>query len=362
MTPPLLEGRDLRVVYGGRAALDVPRVEVREQEVLALIGPNGAGKSTLLRVLGLLERPHHGTVAFRGSPVSWNAGDLLAVRRRFACVFQEPLLCDARVEENVALGLRLRGARRGETAAKVRSWLERLGIEHLAGRRARTLSGGEAQRTSLARAFVLQPEVLLLDEPFAALDPPTRAGLLELLQRLLRQEGCSTIFVTHDREEALRLGDRVGVVMDGRLVQVGAPGEVFSRPVSEDVARFVGMETILEGRVAGGHDGLLRVDVRGGVIEVPGKAAEGATVFVCLRPEDLVIRPDHHAVRESARNHLRGVVVEATRLEAQYRVRVDCGAHVVALVTKQSFQELGLTPGMPVAVAFKASAVHLIPR
>jgi tungstate transport system ATP-binding protein len=358
----VLEGRDLQMTYGAQTVLDVPRVEVQEREVLALIGPNGAGKSTLLRLLGLLERSSRGTVAFRGSPVRWNTRDLLAIRRRFACVFQEPLLCDATVEDNVALGLRLRGERGAGAAGKVRVWLDRLGIGHLAGRRARTLSGGEAQRTSLARAFVLQPEVLLLDEPFAALDPPTRSGLLDLLQQLLRQESCTTVFVTHDREDALRLGDRVAVVMDGRMHQAGTPAEVFGRPVSEDVARFVGMETILEGRVLGGRDGLLRVGVHGATLEVPGKATAGGRVYVCLRPEDLVIRPSQEAVRESARNHLPGVVRDATRLEAQYRVRIDCGVEVVALVTKQSFEDLALAPSTPVTVTFKASAVHLIQR
>jgi molybdopterin-binding protein len=150
--------------------------------------------------------------------------------------------------------------------------------------------------------------------------------------------------------------------MDGRMHQAGTPAEVFGRPVSEEVARFVGMETILEGRVLGGRDGLLRVDVHGATLEVPGSATAGGRVYVCLRPEDLVIRPGQEAVRESARNHLAGVVRDATRLEAQYRVRIDCGVEVVALVTKQSFEDLALAPSTPVTVTFKASAVHLIQR
>ncbi len=239
MSAPILEGRNLRVVYGRQAVLDVLQAEVREGEVLAIIGPNGAGKSTLLRVLGLLETPTTGTVRYRGQVTSPSGSQGLAIRRRFASVFQEPLLCDATVQANVALGLRLRGRPADESAAAVRAWLERLGIAHLADRKARTLSGGEAQRTSLARAFAVDPEVLLLDEPFAALDPPTRAELLLLLQRLLRETGRTTIFVTHDREEALQLGDRIVVIADGRVCQVGPPAEVFGQPTSEEVARFV---------------------------------------------------------------------------------------------------------------------------
>ncbi len=363
MTETILDGHDLRVVYQGTTALEVAEVKAQEGEILSLIGPNGAGKSTLLRVLALLEAPTSGSVLFRGTPVSGKSRDLLAVRRRLACVFQEALLCDTTVQANAALGLRLRREPSSEVEAKVHRWLDRLGIAHLAGRRARTLSGGEAQRVSLARAFVLQPEVLLLDEPFAALDPPTRQELLGLLQDLLRQEGCATVFVTHDREEALRLGDRIAVMIDGRIRQIGRASEVFGHPTSEEVARFVGVETILEGRVTGRRDGLLSVEVDGARIEALGKAAVGERVLVCLRPEDLVIRRHgDQAAQDSARNHLEGLVEDTIRLEAQYRLQIDCGPHVVALVTKQSFEEMGLAPGRRVVVTFKASAVHLIRR
>jgi molybdopterin-binding protein len=363
VTDSILEGSDLRVVYGDEIALEVSRIDVRPGEVLALIGPNGAGKSTLLRVLALLEPPSSGEVRFRGEPIRWGTRDLLAMRRRFACVFQEALLCDTTVEANAALGLHLRRKPAGEVKAKVQLWLDRLGVAHLAGRRARTLSGGEAQRVSLARAFAIQPEVLLLDEPFAALDPPTRSDLLTLLQDLLRQAGCTTIFVTHDREEALRLGDRIAVMTDGRIRQIGRMSEVFGRPISEEVARFVGVETILDGRVVGERDGLLSVEAEGVRIEALGKARVGERVLVCLRPEDLVIRKrGDHVPPDSARNRLDGVVEDATRLEAQYRVRIACGSQMVALVTKQSFQDMDLAPGSEVVVTFKASAVHLIRR
>lgn len=362
MSLPVLEGRSLRLGYAGWLALEVPHIAIREGEVLAVIGPNGAGKSTLLRVLGLLERPDQGTVSFRGTPVSWNGRDLLAVRRRFASVFQEPLLCDGSVEGNVALGLRLRGRPSRAVAADVAVWLQRLGIAHLARRQTRTLSGGEAQRVSLARAFGVRPEVLLLDEPFAALDAPTREELLALLQALLRDAGCATVWVTHDREEALRVGDRIAVMMDGRLQQVGPPSEVFGRPASEAVARFVGVESILPGHVAADREGLLTVQVEGATIEALGRARLGEPVLVCLRPEDIVLRRPPIGPPDSSRNRLEGVVEEATRLGPQYRVQVDCGARLAALVTKESFHALGLEPGSRVVATFKASAVHLIAR
>lgn len=363
MSDPLLEGRDLQVRYAGSRVLDVPHVAVPEGEVLALIGPNGAGKSTLLRVLGLLERPSAGSVHFRGAPVPWQGRQLLALRRRFASVFQEPLLCDGTVESNAALGLRFRGRPGRDIAASVPGWLERLGIAHLAGRHVRTLSGGEAQRVSLARAFAIRPEVLLLDEPFAALDAPSREELLELLVRLLREERCTTLWVTHDREEALRAGDRIGVVMEGRLMQVGSPAGVFGRPASEAVARFVGIETILSGKVVSDGEGLLTVAVDGAVVEALGRARVGDHVLVCLRPEDVTVRRREEPVTpDSARNRLAGVVREAIPLGPQYRVHLDCGPTIVALVTKQSQEQLRLTPGTPVLATFKASAAHLIPH
>ncbi|MBI2539185.1 MAG: ABC transporter ATP-binding protein [Deltaproteobacteria bacterium] len=237
MAEALLALREILVRYGGSTVLQVAALSVRPGEVLAIIGPNGAGKSTLLRVMGLLEQPTEGRVYFRGREIE--PKDSLAVRRRMASVFQEPLLLNASVYENAALGLKLRGLSQREAERRVRPWLERLGIVHLAGRRARSLSGGEAQRTSLARAFALDPELLLLDEPFSALDPPTREELLLDLETILRETGITTVFVTHDRNEAFMLGDRVAVLIGGELLQVGAANDVFAQPVNQEVARFV---------------------------------------------------------------------------------------------------------------------------
>jgi tungstate transport system ATP-binding protein len=176
VTGPVVALRDVTVRYGPAPVLDVPALDVGEGDLLAVIGPNGSGKSTLLRVIGLLEAPTTGEVRFRGERVG--RAHRLQVRRRMASAFQEPLLADTTVFENVALGLRFRGVPRSERRRRVERWLAGLGVAALAGRRAPTLSGGEAQRVALARALVLEPEVLLLDEPFAALDQPTREALI----------------------------------------------------------------------------------------------------------------------------------------------------------------------------------------
>ena len=234
---PHVEVRGLVVRRSGRVVLDVDGLELRRGEILALVGPNGAGKSTLVTALALLERPAAGTILLDGEQVDWRRG-LLAARRRLAIVFQEPLLFDTTVADNVATGLKLRGISGREREPLVARWLDRLGIAHLARRQARTLSGGEAQRTSLARALVLAPELLLLDEPFAALDAPTREALTDDLLPLLRETATTTVLVTHDRDEALEMGDRIGVILDGRLVQVDRPEAVLAAPANEAVAAF----------------------------------------------------------------------------------------------------------------------------
>lgn len=360
MTGPILRLECVEVTYDGKLILDVPSFEVQDGETLAVIGPNGAGKSTLLRVLGLLEHPTEGRVVLGGRPIRQD-GNLLMDRRRMASVFQEPLLIDGTVEANVALGLRLRRIDSAEVNRRVQEGMTTLGIRHLAARRVRTLSGGEAQRVSLARALVLDPEVFLLDEPFAALDPPTREALLLDLKTILDKRRITTVFVTHDRNEALLLGNRVAVMMDGRVQQIDAAERVFAEPVNEEVARFVGIETILRGQVEAVNQGLATVAVPGWMLEVAGSLAPGERVLVCLRPEEITLFPRRASVAaSSARNQLYGKVIRHLPAGSTYRVTIDCGILIVATVTRQSWEQLGLEDGAEVVAVFKATAPHVI--
>ena len=359
MTPPVvLELAGVQMTYGGAMVLDVPVLAVNEGEILTVIGPNGSGKSTLLRIAGLLERPTRGVVQFRGRPV--DAAGSLAERRRMAMVFQHPLLADMTVAQNVKLGLAFRGAR-DERGTRVTRWLERLGIAPLADRRARSLSGGQAQRVALARALVLEPEVLLLDEPFAGLDAPTRAELLPDLGAILRRDRVTTMLVTHDRGEAQALGDRVAVLMAGRIAQVDEAPRVFQAPASEAVARFIGVETVVTGRVIGRDAGVTVVDVAGTKLEVAAPARIGDEVRIGLRPEDvtLLLATDVAPI-SSARNYLTGTIVRVTPSTPAVRVVVDVGFPLVATVTARSVADLGLCEGVRIAAAFKASAAQLI--
>ena len=349
----------MRVRYGGATVLDVPALDVVAGEVLAVIGPNGSGKSTLLRVAGLLETPAEGEVRFRDRRVE--PRHALADRRRMATTFQQPLLADATVADNVALGLRFRGVPGPEGAGRVRQWLGRFGIAHLAERPARTLSGGEAQRVALARALVTEPELLMLDEPFAGLDEPTREALIPDLGAILRSDRVTTVLVTHDRGEAQALATRVAVVMGGRVLQVDETARVFYAPASEEVARFVGVETIVTAEVVAHEAGVTVVEVAGRTLEAAAAARPGERVRLGLRPEDVTLaHPSERMALSSARNHLLGTIVRMTPTASGVSVVVDCGFPLVATITPRSVTELRLAEGAPICAVFKASALHLI--
>jgi molybdate transport system ATP-binding protein len=335
-----------------------------ERGPLVIIGPSGAGKTATLRAIAGLLRPETGRIAVNERTVfDSSAGiDLAPQDRRVGYVPQEyALFPHLSAEGNIAFGLR--DLSRDERRQRVREMLELTGLEEQRSLKPRQLSGGQRQRVALARALAVRPDVLLLDEPFAALDAPTRAALLEDVRALIAKTGVATIFVTHDRNEALRLGETIAVMIDGRVRQVGSPGEVFGSPVDEEVAAFVGVETIGPGRVRSADGGVALVDVAGQAVEGGGDVNAGDAVLVCIRPEDVVlVRADVSQERSSARNHLRGRVVRVAPAGPFVRVEVDVGFCLVALVTKQSIEDLGLAAGVECVTTFKASAVHLIRR
>lgn len=355
----LLRAEDLLVRRGGVTVLDIPSLSVFSGQVLALIGPNGAGKSTLLLTLAGLLKPARGTLLFRGERIGNGGFDY---RRHIAMVFQDPLLFDTTVFENVAAGLKIRGIGRAEIGRTVPGYLERFGVGHLAKRSARKLSGGEAQRTSLARAFVTKPEIVFLDEPFSALDPPTREALTTDLERILRETHTTAVTSTHDQIEALRLGDRLAVVNGGKIAQIGAAAEVMNRPADEFVASFVGVETVLPGRVVKASDGSFTAAVQGGEIEAVGHVGIGDEVLCCIRPEHVTLSTNPPPPGTSTRNVFPGTIRTITPLGLFHRVRVECGFELAAYVTRQSFDELMLAEGKRVTVSFKATAVHVILR
>ena len=232
----LLMAEGLRIRRGGVQVLDLPIFRVAAEEKVAVIGPNGAGKSSLLLGLACLVGRDGGRIVFKGDEI--RPGMETGFRRRIAMVFQEPLLFDTTVLDNVAEGLRIRGMGRAEARRRAAESLELFRVGHLAGRSAHKLSGGEAQRVSLARAFAIRPELILMDEPFSSLDLPTRIDLVEDLGHILHESGTAAVIATHDRIEAFRVVDRLAVLDSGRIVQEGSPKEVIEHPANAFVAAF----------------------------------------------------------------------------------------------------------------------------
>ena len=355
----ILEGKDLQVKKGGSLVLDISVLRIGEGEVLSLIGPNGAGKTTLQQTLASLIKLSGGEILFKGEKVSSNHS-VFDYRRKLAMVFQEPLLFDTTVFENVASGLKIRGINRSETEKRVEENLKQFGILHLKSRSARKISGGEAQRAALARALATQPEVLFLDEPFASLDPPSRESLIEDLERILRKTGTTTVFATHDRMEALRLSDRIAVMNRGKILQIGPPAEVMNQPLDEFVASFVGVETILTGRVIKRDRGSFVASILGQELEAVGEMQVGESVVFCIRPENVILTVPPYKGSSSARNVLPGKILKVTPLGLYYKVQLDCGFPMVAYVTGHSLDNLSLAEGQEIVASFKATAIHVI--
>jgi ABC-type sulfate/molybdate transport systems ATPase subunit len=358
MTQSILEINNLVIKRDKRQVLHIDRLNLVEKEILSVIGPNGAGKSTLLLTLGRLIKPDEGTITFRGRP--FDLINELEYRRRIGLVLQEPLLMNMSVFDNVAIGLRFRNFPSKQAHRQVDCWLEKMGISSLRNRPARSLSGGEAQRTSLARAFALDPELLLLDEPFSSLDAPTRSKLLEDFHAILSNINTTTVFVTHDMDEALILGGRVAVIMDGVLRQVGKPVEVFSSPGDPDIAAFVGIETIIAGEVLKCEKGRVFVKAEGVLLEAVGDVGVGKKVYYCLRPEDITLISSQNGSELSADNHFSGKITRMIPQGPLIKIVLDCGFPLVSLTTRSTAYQMKLEVGMEATASFMASASHLI--
>jgi tungstate transport system ATP-binding protein len=232
----LITVKSLEARAGKKVLLSIPFFEIQEGEVLGIMGPNGAGKSTFIKALSLLEQPAQGSIFFKGKDIT--SDFTIEMRRKFAVAMQQPLLLDTTVYHNVAVGLKLRQLPRQEIKKRVSYWLEKFQISHLAKKQALHLSGGEAQRVNLARAMVLEPEVLFLDEPFSALDFPTKVQLLKDIKSIIGQTKTTTVFVSHDLMELKYLADSLAILMDGELKQSGPTEEVLSSP-NPSAASFI---------------------------------------------------------------------------------------------------------------------------
>jgi putative spermidine/putrescine transport system ATP-binding protein len=327
--------------FGAVRALDGLSLDIAPGEFVALLGPSGCGKTTALRIVAGFETADSGTVTVDGKDVA----PIPAAKRDMGMVFQSySLFPNMTALENVGFGLRMRKLDSAARRRKAAELLDMVGLSPQARQYPHQLSGGQQQRVALARALAIEPRVLLLDEPLSALDAKVRLQLREQIKTLQQRLGTTTLFVTHDQEEALSLADRVGVMRDGRLEQVAAPSELYSRPATVFVAEFVGTMN----RIRGDYDGRDEVSVLGSVVPVRAGYAGDAATAGLTGTVDVLVRPE--GLRVEAMPGGNGIVTDLTFLGSLTRVTVLLSGDVQVKVDKPSTAAASLVPGTAVQV------------
>ncbi len=353
MATPELEIGDLVHYYGRKKVLEIDRFEVYPGESVVIFGPNGAGKSTLLRVAALLEKPTSGHVIYHGVD-AW-PGNPLSLRRQAVLLLEKPVFFRGRVKDNLLYGLKLRGVRPQDGRQSLEEIVELFRLGPLLDRSPEELSAGERQRVNLARAMVIKPRVLFLDEPFSSLDAAFRDELMAEFHQIRRKTGQTTVLVTHIREEAAYLADRMIVLIQGKVVQAGKPEEIFAFPAHPAVARLIGHEALVEGTVVDQQNGLLKIAIAGQFLYALGHRFPGERVTVIFRPEEVILATEKPAT--SVRNWFYATVTEIKHLDKLFLVHLDCGFKLKAYLTRPAIEELQVASGKKFWAGVKASSL-----
>jgi putative spermidine/putrescine transport system ATP-binding protein len=340
-----LELKSLVKSFGSTQVVKSFDLAIDQGEFVSFLGPSGCGKTTVLRMIAGFETPSSGTITVDGHDIT----HLRPAKRNIGMVFQAyALFPNLSVGDNVGFGLKLAGVPLAERKARIAEMLEIIKLPHLADRYPYQLSGGQQQRVALARALAVRPKILLLDEPLSALDAKIRVSLREEIRALQRQLGITTIFVTHDQEEALSISDRIVVMYEGRADQIGAPFEIYNAPKTKFVASFVGTLNILEAEVVDWASARLSIDGRHVSTSHGFSAQVGTKLSVALRPEAVTL-----GWTDDGRNHMPGTVEEVAFLGSVVRVRVRFEKHTISLDTFNDPANPPPLRGATVAVCFK---------
>jgi tungstate transport system ATP-binding protein len=352
--PVLQEVHDIEKSFGPIKALRDVNLKIVRGKITALLGPSGSGKTTLLRILAGLESPTKGTILYENSLITNSNRNLL--RQKATMVFQKSVFFDTTVFKNVAYGLKLREYSKKEIKDKVREVLELVRLKGYEKRRAKKLSGGEQQRVSLARALVLNTELLLLDEPTVNIDPKNVSIIEETILRVNREYKTTIALATHNMFQAEAISERVALLLEGTVRQVGTNQEIFGAS-NRYLASFARLENVFSGISKINKADTSIIDV-GQNLKIEASFRRSGETTIYVRPEDIIVSTN--PLSSSARNVFKGKIVSVSDFESVVKLRVDAGREFVVQITKRSFVEMRLNVGSPVFLTFKASSVHLI--
>jgi molybdopterin-binding protein len=347
----MLEIDSLSIQLGEFSFTDL-NLKVNDGEYCIILGPTGAGKTILLETIAGIHYPKNGRILLNGNDITQTPPE----KRGIGMVYQDYMLFPhMTVAENIGFGLKERGVSKKEWHAAVRDIAKTFGISHLLERYPKTLSGGEQQRTAIARSLLLRPSVLLLDEPLSALDTITRERLRDELKAIHKETGMTILHITHHFEDIYALANRVVVMREGTIVQEGTPDMIMHHPVSDFIANFTGMENIFTGDAVVTQSGIVEIHIGTTIIrtvtELTGRVHAG------IRPEDMIISTEPFT--SSAQNSFFGVVTEIIDSGVYSKIVVEAGIILTAVLTRQSIQRLGITFGSMVWLTFKATSVHV---
>ena len=337
MNESILKIKNLKKIYNGRTVLDIESLNFQKRKIYAIIGPNGSGKTTLLNILNLLEKPDEGQISFSDREINNKSNsNILESRRRMTLVNQDPFLFHSTVYDNIAYGLKIRSIPSEVQKSRIRNALNIVGLSGFENRRAHQLSGGEAQRVVIARALVIEPEVLFLDEPTANIDQKHVDVVERMIKKINKEIKTTVIFTTHDLYQAYRLADEVISLLDGKIIKQVQDNLLWGEIVEEDGSKWFNVVENIKFAV---------------VTEKVGPA------HISIDPRDIIL--SYKQFQSSARNSFLGKITKIIEQNHLVKLEVDIGIPLVTIITRESFQDMNLNLGSEVCLTFKASAVKL---